>query len=233
MTEDELKDWLKELLDRLIERTYLDRQDLSGRALKIERLRQDAATRWYAEAQAALESILPREHAILQSWSRATAPLAQVSHFVTYLEHYEAAHGVLQAASALLRDGRLRSLLDGVRAETVAEVLDQAGVLRRANHLPAAAVLAGGALETHLHNLCVGRGLTWNGSGSISKYDGSISKARNDGVCTVYDGTTSKQVTAWGGLRNDAAHNPTTFSASSDEVQRMIDGVRDFIRQTK
>jgi len=123
----------------------------------------------------------------------------------------------------------MRTLIDGVRAETVSEVLDLADGLLSANHALAAAVLAGGALETHLLHLCVRNNLTWTGEPSIGKYDGAVAQARNEGTVTVYSATDSKVIGSWGGIRNDAAHHPTKFARGVDDVRRMVDGIREFM----
>ena len=109
--------------------------------------------------------------------------------------------GVFQAATKQLREGRLSSLIDGIRAETEDELLDQALVLINANHLAAATVIAGGALETHLRHLVSKNSLTITGDGAISKYDGAIAQVRNNGPVEVYSATDSKQVGAWAGMR--------------------------------
>jgi hypothetical protein len=112
-------------------------------------------------------------------------------------------------------------------------LLDQATALLGSNYLAAAAVIAGGALEAHLQHLVAKNGLTIIGDGSISKYDGAIGKARNDGTVTVYEGIDSKLVNSWGGIRNDAAHDPASFNRTQEEVRRMIDGIREFIGKTR
>jgi hypothetical protein len=140
--------------------------------------------------------------------------------------------GIFRAATRLLKDGRIGSLLDAVRVETEDELLDQATALLNAGHVIAAAVIAGGALETHLRHLVTKNSLEVKGDGSISKYDAAISKARNDGTASIYQATDTKLVTSWGGIRNDAAHEPTMFTHSKETVQRMIDGIREFISRT-
>jgi hypothetical protein len=115
---------------------------------------------------------------------------------------------LVKMAHRLARDGRLDSMFDVVRAETVTELLDQADNLRKQGYLVAATVVAGGALETHLKHLCDKHGLTPSGSGSISKYDQIISQARNAGTVEVYSSGDTKKVTAWGNDRNCAAHTP-------------------------
>lgn len=188
------------------------------------------ASAWLAEARAALHSVFPAGHALLKSWEdvfeRAKAGSTKAPHAHW---NFQQSLGVFDGAVTLLKGGRLRSLMDGVRAETVSEVLDQAEALNGAAHVTAAAVLAGGALETHLLHLCSRNGLTWTGDGSISKYDQAIGQARNAGTVEVYPATESKLVISWGGIRNDAAHDPTNFKRSKDDVGRMIEGVREFI----
>jgi hypothetical protein len=77
----------------------------------------------------------------------------------------------------MLRAGRLSSRVAGIQAETVDEVLEQSAALNSDKHTVAAAVLAGGALETHLRHLCLRAGLSWPGEGSIEKYNSAAGKA--------------------------------------------------------
>jgi hypothetical protein len=195
------------------------------------------ATAWLGEARTALHALFPANHPLCRQWDaifeRAKTykidgwggplpePFADV--------HFEQALGVLQAALTVVKAGRMRTLLDGVRAETVSEVLDLADVLLGGKHVIAAAVLAGGALETHLRHLCMRSGLTWAGDGSIAKYDQAIAQARNAGTVTAYPATDSKLIGGWGGLRNEAAHDPTHFTRTVDEVRLMNEGIRQFI----
>lgn len=184
------------------------------------------ASRWVTMAKTALESVLPREHAILRQFESACRDGDPTE------EHaFQEMRGVFRAARTMLETGRLASLADGIRAETATELLDQAEQLVAGGHTVAAAVLAGGALETHLRGLCAKHDLAWSGSGSISKYNSSIAQARNAGI-EVYRATDAKSVLAWGGLRNDAAHDPVNFSSGTEGVRVMIHGIRDFIART-
>ncbi len=133
---------------------------------------------------------------------------------------------------AVLADARAGSLWRGLwdaKNETCSDVLDQAHELAAMGFHAAAAVLAGGALEAHLKDLCARYRLGWFGSGSISKYDSAIASARNNGSSHVYDLGDTKRVTAWGGTRNEAAHDPKSFSGTKDLVDNMIQGIREFI----
>ncbi len=130
-----------------------------------------------------------------------------------------------------LEDGRLDAVHEAIRVETCSDVLDVAAQYAADKELIAATVLAGGALETHLRHLCTKLGLRWKGDGSISKYNDTVAVARNEGKPIPYAKAVGGQVTAWGQLRNDAAHDPATFQTkhSTVEVNSMVSGVRDFI----
>lgn len=189
---------------------------------------RDAASQWVTMARTALESVLPRGHAIVRQFEAAAPEGGDVTE-----EHgFETLRGIFRAARRMLDDGYLSSILDGIRAETEIELLGQAENLLAAGYKVAAAVLAGGALETHLSGLCAKNGLAVAGAGSISKYDGAIAQERNSGGMVIYTAADSKSVIAWGGTRNGAAHDPTTFALSVEGVRLMIGGIRDFIARS-
>lgn len=185
----------------------------------------DGATQWITSARTALQAVFPEHHPVVKQWEDT---LGEKARSLTDEHTFEAARAIFEAAYKLIRAGRISSLVDGVRRETVADLLDQAHDLAAKNYMVAAAVLAGGALETHLHHLCVKNRIPWAGSGSISVYDAAVAQARKSGA-EIYSSTDSKNVLAWAGLRNDAAHTPTKFMASAERVHLMIDGVREFI----
>ncbi len=74
-------------------------------------------------------------------------------------------------------------------------------------YLAAATVIAGGALEAHLRHYVAKHGVQVVGDGSISKYNGAVGQCRNAGK-SLYDVNEGKLVEAWGGYRNEAAHEP-------------------------
>lgn len=51
---------------------------------------------------------------------------------------------------------------------------------------------------------------------------------RNQGV-PVYSANDGKLVEGWGGIRNEAAHTPASFTRGKNQVELMLDGIRDFI----
>jgi hypothetical protein len=105
----------------------------------------------YSEMRAALETILPPGHVVLRQWQDAVkrANAIQKGNRVQVPERWVGGEllGILRTAISLLKAGHLRSLADGIRAETVAQCLDQAESLVRSGYVVAAMVLAGGGLR--------------------------------------------------------------------------------------
>jgi hypothetical protein len=200
-------------------------QDLERRMPVRQQAPYDYVQCWLAEAKSAVEAVLPPGHACRRAWERMESQTPAIM-FPTELV------SVFQAVHRLLKDGRLGSLIDAVRAETEGELLDQADELFRTGALVAATVVAGGALETHLRRLVARYGLTIKGDGSISRYNDAISQARNGGQTVGITSSDSKQVTYWGDVRNVAAHKPLEFTKSEKEVELMIHGIRSFISRT-
>ena len=204
--------------------------EVFGMASETKAHEMRAFQAWMSEAEAAIDGVFPPTHAIRTRWAKAEKQLKPFNNAAYVVG--DVVIGVFEAAFSILQSDRLGSLLDVVRVETENDLLNQAETLLKANHKAAAAVIAGGALEVHLRSLCGKFGLTVPGDGSISKYDGAIAKARNDGTPPAYSATDSKLVGGWGGMRNDAAHDPGAFSSSKEDVRRMIEGIRDFIPRT-
>ena len=177
--------------------------------------RAEALEAWRAECEDALRSVFGPNHHIVERWrgfggnNRLGAVNSQM--------------GVLTAAYRLVAEGRLKSLYEEIRTATILDVLADAEELLRGNYCAAAMVLAGGALETHLRRMCDSRNATPAGHGSISKYADVLKKA------SAVTATEHKDITAWGGARNDAAHNPSGFVSTPETVELRITCIRQFI----
>jgi hypothetical protein len=103
--------------------------------------------------------------------------------------------------------------------EQVQRLLDDTTV-----HAAAPIVLAGAALEEYLRSMVIRHSVTVTGKPSIGAYAQAL---RVGGHLTPQD---VKDVTAWAGIRNDAAHGQ--FDAlSAERAQLMVDGINLFLRQ--
>ena len=96
----------------------------------------------------------------------------------------------------------LVSLENRLRANIHDDFLQQAEELLKGGYEVAAIVISGGVLENHLRNLATARTLSWNGNGSLSKYNDAL---RN----TLYPQPTWRRIQSITDLRNDAAHGDT------------------------
>ena len=117
--------------------------------------------------------------------------------------------GVLQSLRDSVDSGYLTSLESRLRANVHDDFLTQANDLLNAGYHVAAIVLAGGVLEDHLLKLVTLRGLTWNGSGSLSKYNDLLKDA-------VYAQPVWRRIQSIADVRNDAAHGNTTVVKVDD-----------------
>ena len=136
--------------------------------------------------------------------------------------------GVLKALRLAYENGYLRTLEELVAADLFGDFLDMASHLLEAGYKDPAAVLVGSVLEEHLRKLTIKAG------GSITNPDGRPLKADTLNAELVragaYRSLDQKNVTAWLGLRNHAAHGE--FDAyDGAQVHLMLEAVRVFISQ--
>lgn len=130
------------------------------------------------------------------------------------------AEGAFQAAKQIVDGDNIRGLIDLVRAETEADLLVQADAFLNDDALPAAAVIAGGALETFLRGILDMHAIAWQqrGDRGIATYNNAIAAYRKaNPAAPLYTAATSDSISGWAKMRNDAAHEPLTFSEEVPE----------------
>ena len=191
----------------------------------------------YSEMRSALETVFPPSHVVVREWEDALARAKKIQsgNRIQTPEHWvrDELIGIFRTGLSILKNGYLGSLTAGIRAETVAQCLDQADTLARAGYAAAAMVLVGGGLETHLRGLCGRFGCSWQGNGSIASYKQALDQGRNQGKQATVSSSDSSQIESWGKDRNDAAHSPATFAKTLQEVGHIIEGVRQFLGRTQ
>jgi hypothetical protein len=111
------------------------------------------------------------------------------------------------------------------RVEAASDLMDQAEQLLQdaAIHPAAPAMLIGAALEELLRSICIAEAVTWVGKPSIGSYADAL-RSRN--VISKQD---QKEITSWGGQRNDAAHGHFEL-IDKKRVRLMADGVNLFMQ---
>ena len=133
--------------------------------------------------------------------------------------------GVAKALLSDIRNGYLQSVEELLHGNVFGDYLEMAMHLLDNEYKDAAAVLTGGTLEVHLKSMCSKHNINTERGGKPKKADElNAELAKNK----VYSKLDQKSVTAWLGLRNDAAHG--NYSAyTKDQVSLLLQSVRDFI----
>jgi len=133
--------------------------------------------------------------------------------------------GILASLRQDMALGRLKTFAELVHADVFSDLLDMAAHLLEENYKDASAVMIGGVLEGHLAKLCEKHGLSREVNGRPKKAEHV--NAELAGV-SAYSKVDQKNVTAWLGLRNQAAHGQYT-QYTADQVKLLLQSVRDFL----
>ncbi len=139
--------------------------------------------------------------------------------------HLAAQVGVVQSLLHDIQNGYLLSLEELIHGELFGDLLEMSDHLLTNGYKDAAAVIAGSTLESHLRQLCKKTSISTERSGKPKKADAINSELTAAGAYSKLD---QKNVTAWLGLRNDAAHG--NYSAyDKNQVALLVSSVRDFV----
>jgi hypothetical protein len=146
--------------------------------------------------------------------------------------NFKQAHGVVQAVRAEVDNDWFYNTRALVAADVFSDILEMAQYLIEEGYKDAAAVLTGSSLEAHLKSLCLSNTLDTHfldgkGNKVPKKADTINADLYKAGT---YSNNDQKNVTAWLGLRNDAAHGDYG-KYTIDQVRIMWDGVKDFLKR--
>jgi hypothetical protein len=139
--------------------------------------------------------------------------------------HLAAQIGIAKSLLSDLRNEYLKTLEELIHGEMFSDFLEMAVHLVESGYKDAAAVIAGTTLEAHLRGLCTKHGVMTDTAGVPRRADG----LNTDLVrMAAYSKLDQKNITAWLGLRNNAAHG--NYSAyDKNQVVLLISSIRDFI----
>ena len=139
--------------------------------------------------------------------------------YTTNYEIMKDLRAVFLAAKEDYKEGYLNSVRNIVQAEVFDSELEQADKLLTTGYKLPAAVVAGVVLETTLRQMCADRNIA---IGKLDKMNADLAK---DGA---YNSIVQKQITAWAGIRNSAAHGrPEEFTEA--DVANLISQIRTFV----
>lgn len=181
----------------------------------------------------ALNLITRSTAAIERTSGRESAYSRQVQEILSRKTHdfekLSMAIGVVESLVIDIQTGYLSSASELIHGEIFSDFLEMSEHLSEEGYKDAAAVIAGGALEVQLRQLCIKNNIPIeiNTTEEIhpKKAESMNSDLRNASTISKLD---QKNVTAWLDLRNKAAHGKYSEYAKS-QVTLMIAGIRDFI----
>ncbi|MBN4074132.1 hypothetical protein JYT61_01075 [bacterium AH-315-E10] len=137
--------------------------------------------------------------------------------------------GVLEALHDDVEAGCMVTYEELIHGDMFSDFLEMARHLCSAGYKDAAAVIAGSSLEVHLKNLCVRYNIEIhtekNGKQIPKKADTLNADLARESAYTKSD---QKSITAWLGLRNDAAHGDYG-EYTLDQVKLHVESISDFI----
>ena len=133
--------------------------------------------------------------------------------------------GVVDSLLHDIQNGYLRTVEELIHGELFADFLDMADYLVSMGYKDAAAVIAGSTLESHLRQLAKKAVINIDQGDKPKK-----AEALNSELTTVgaYSKPDQKNVTAWLGLRNDAAHG-NYGGYDQKQVRLLVGSIRDFV----
>ncbi len=133
--------------------------------------------------------------------------------------------GIVRALLKDIKAGYVSSYREIIHAELFSDFIDMAEFLLNEGYKDAAAIMIGGALEAHIHLLCIKYNIGVENNGKPKKADQLNSDLAKQGAYNMLD---QKSVTAWLDLRNKAAHAKYE-EYTKEQVLFMLQSVQNFI----
>ncbi|MCH7639975.1 MAG: hypothetical protein IH855_11025 [Bacteroidetes bacterium] len=217
---------LADLLRRIDEPLDIGQDVLStryqdGRASSVFYIKGLPMDGFRSAALSFIERVYGRDHTHYQQFTEHTAH--------TYQSSAESGLAILKAIRTEIAGGWLFTIRGLVAAEMFSDFLDMAQHLLDQGYKDPAAVVIGSVLEEHLRQLCVKHSIDIadpkGGKMIPRKADRLNSDLTKNETYTALD---QKQITAWLGLRNDAAHGKYA-SYTEEQVKNYLAGVTEFM----
>jgi hypothetical protein len=142
--------------------------------------------------------------------------------------------GTITALKSDLENDYLRSFAEIIQSEVFSDYLEMAEHLLNEGYKDPAAVLVGSTLEVHLRELCIYNGIEIESTNNKGKLIPKKANLMNSDLAKAqaYSSTYQKQIIAWLGIRNSAAHGKYS-EYTKEEISLMLQGIRQFILTTK
>ncbi len=142
--------------------------------------------------------------------------------------------GTITALKSDLESDYLKSFTEIIQSEVFSDYIEMAEHLLNEGYKDPAAVLVGSTLEVHLRELCVSNGIEIESASNKGKFIPKKANLMNSDLAKAqaYSSAYQKQIIAWLGIRNSAAHGKYS-EYTKEEISLMLQGIRQFILTTK
>ncbi|MEV0271156.1 hypothetical protein AB0H43_20450 [Hamadaea sp. NPDC050747] len=175
-------------------------------------------------ALAVIERVVGRQHSYYEQALKCVE-----SYGIAHPFAFTQVHGVLQGLRADVENGYLDHVRVLVHAAMFTDFVEMADHLLAEGYKDPAAVLLGGALESHLRNLAALHGISLEEPDRSGKLKPKRAQALNQELGkVVYNTLQQKKITAWLDLRNSAAHAKYVDYDGAD-VQQFSQSLQDFL----
>ena len=175
------------------------------------------------ELQTRCISVIERTSGSKSIYSRQVMEISKTKDIV--YNHVAQQIGVAKALLFDIQNDYLKNLEETIHGDLFGDFLEMATHLIENGYKDAAAVMAGTTLEVHIRKLCDKHGLATTSGHKPKKAEALNAELAKEGVYTKLD---QKNVTAWLGLRNNAAHGNYS-EYTKEQVSLLIDNVKNFI----
>lgn len=175
------------------------------------------------ELQTRCISVIERTSGSKSIYSRQVMEISKTEDNV--YNHVAQQIGVAKALLFDIQNDYLKNLEETIHGDLFGDFLEMATYLIENGYKDAAAVMAGTTLEVHIRKLCDKNNLATTSGHKPKKAESLNVELAKEGVYTKLD---QKNVTAWLGLRNNAAHGNYS-EYTTEQVSLLIDNVQNFI----
>lgn len=141
--------------------------------------------------------------------------------------------GTVLALKTDIEQDYLKTLSEIIQADVFSDYLEMANYLLEKGYKDPAAVIIGSTLEVHLKELCIRNSIEIESNDEKGHNEQKKTETLNSELKkrNVYSLIQQKQITAWLGIRNSAAHGQYN-NYTLEQVKLMLDGVKLFLLES-
>jgi hypothetical protein len=187
-----------------------------------DHLDEALVTQWAINSLHTLSKVFGKESAQYEIFSKLVPSLTDYSKGTRTVQ---TALAVLRAAKEDLEHGYLISIRMSMQAEVLDDLIGQASQFLDEGYYPAAALVAGIALEEGLRRHCLQNNVELRPKAIMSEMNNALIKAK------LYGSVIKARISAFAEIRNKAAHGQWKEFTAND-VEDMINWVRIFMENS-